>query len=137
MPNLRTMKTAYFPLVVAALLGSACGGSVSERRETIDADTLTSELAIGGGAKAVIERAYTGGATGDTLHKAWICQASLADCQLQATVDTHDGPPPIWRTTPSGLELMIGPNDVIWDFSNFSYLPGGNGVRIRVFERAG
>jgi hypothetical protein len=104
----------------------------------LEADGLTSSLSISGGAMAAVERTYTaGGATGDTLHKAWICQTDLSDCKQVAIIDTHDGPPPVWKATAAGLELVVGPSDVIWGFSNFSYLPGPNyrSTKIRLVER--
>ena len=103
----------------------------------MEADALTSQLSLGGGAKAVIERAYTGGATGDTLHHAWICQSNLSDCKLAATVDTDDGPAPIWARSSAGLELVIGPDDVVWNFANVSLLPENKQLRIRLVERSG
>jgi len=95
-------------------------------------------LFLAEGARAVVERAYTGGATGDTLHKAWICQAALTDCRLLAIVDTNDGSPPVWRVASSELELVVAPDDVVWEFSNFSRLPGADKrtVKIRLVEAA-
>lgn len=125
-------------LIIPTALASACGGgTVSEKRNALDAVSFTSALALPGGAKALIEKAYTGGATGDTLHKAWICQANLSDCEVVGIVDTHEGPPPIWKISTSGLELVIGPEDTVWGFSNFSWLPGpgDRSIRIRVTER--
>ncbi len=135
------MKRGYLVPLLATLFAAACGsgGSASEERDAVEAKSVTSSLALKDGAKAAIERAYTGGgATGNTLHKGWICQAGLTDCRLVATVSTHDGPPPIWRIAPFGLELVLGQEDTVWGFSNFSYLPGsGNrSIKIRLVERS-
>ena len=130
------MRVAHVFSIYGLIALTACGTSAGEGRAVVEGESVTSSIALSRGAKAVIERAYTGGATGDTLHKAWICQESLSDCKLAATVDTHGEPPPIWRRTPSGADLMVGPNDVVWDFSNFSYLPAGQVLRISLAQTA-
>lgn len=132
------MKARHVIPLLAGLVASACCGSGFVEVDAVEAQSLTSSLSLAGGARAAIERAYTGGATGDTLHRGWICQAGLSECSLVATVDTHDGAPPVWRGASSGLELVVGPEDTVWDFSNFSYLPGPGkrSIRIRLVERA-
>ena len=130
----RMSLSAISPMI---LLLCSCGGAVPEKREDLNSANILSGTDLAGGAKAVIERVYTGGATGDTLHKAWICQAGLSNCELSAIIDTQDGPPPVWRSSPKMLDLMIAPTDVVWDFSNFSYLPGPSHrtIKVRLVER--
>jgi hypothetical protein len=134
------MKLCHVCLLITTQCLGACGvsGSGSEERESLDAESLISSLVLAEGARAVVEPAYTGGATGDTQYKAWICQAVNSDCRLLAIVDTHDGHPPVWRSAPSGLELVVASRDVVWNFSNFSRLPGAENrtVKIRLVEAA-
>jgi hypothetical protein len=118
------MKPRILTLLLVAIISGCNSSSVVEERSSLGAASLTSSLPLTGGAKAAVETAYSGGATGDTLHHAWICQSDLSRCKQVAVVDTHDGAPPRWEAGAEGLELVIGSHDIVWGFTNFSYLPG-------------
>lgn len=123
-------------LCLMAIISGCNKSGATEERSILDSASLTSSLPLGGGAVAAVERTYAGGATGETLHRARICQAELSDCREAAVVDTNDGPPPTLRAVPAGLELVVGPSDTVWSFSNFAYLPEPNKrSKIRLVER--
>lgn len=68
----------------------------------------------------VIQRTFSGGATGDTLYKVWSCRAPYRDCRLQAMVDTHDKAPPRLAYSRNDVRIIINRSDTVWQFSNKS-----------------
>ena len=122
-------------LALALLALSGCGAPVVEEKSKLTQTSVIATKALANGASLHIEKSYAGGATGDTLHKAWVCKLGITNCQLAATIDSHEGPPPEVRTTASGAELVIRSTDTVWGFANFFYGPDGSGFRITLTER--
>lgn len=121
-----------FALLVLLLSLCGCGTAVVETAATLKASSALSTVVLNDGTALTIEKAFEGGATGDTLHKAWICKQQLRDCQLAATVDTHDDAAPSWRRAGDSAELVIADTDTVWGFSNYFRRRDGSDLRVHL-----
>jgi hypothetical protein len=121
-----------FALLVPLLALCGCGTAVVETVATLKPSSALSTIVLDDGTALTIEKSFEGGATGDTLHKAWICKQRLQDCQLAATVDTHNDEAPSWRRTGPLVELVIANADTVWGFCNYFRKHDGSELRVRL-----
>ena len=61
-------------LVLAATALTGCSGLPKGTADSLDAEEVVSSVKSSSGATFAIRKVFTGGATGDTLHDAWVCQ---------------------------------------------------------------
>jgi hypothetical protein len=119
--------------IAAGLLLGSCGPSDGlEHARSINGSEIVSSLETQNGVNFVIQRSFSGGATGDTLYKAWSCKDKNNDCQLQAVIDTDDRPPPRFAIDGDVAQILLGKSDVIWDFCNRSTQGKGGEVRVSI-----
>jgi hypothetical protein len=117
--------------IIAGLLLTACGPSDGlEHARSISTSEIVSTLQSHGGMNFVIQRSFNGGATGDTLFKAWSCKTKNTDCRLQAVVDTDDGPPPKLSMDGDVVQIVLNKSDVVWDFCNVTMRGPTGKVRV-------
>ncbi len=123
---------------ITAIGTLSCSVDATERRASLSRESVVSAHTAPGKPVLVVERFYTGGATGDTLHNAWVCAKKLSDCAKMGIIDTHDGPPPAFAFVDGAPTMTLSAGDTIWDFSNVAVLPGPTKlvrVTIRYKER--
>ena len=110
----------------------ACKSAVVDSSAKLEPASTISNVVLNDGTALTIQRSFTGDATGETLYKAWVCKHYLHDCQLAATIDTQDHPPPHWRAAFEGAEIVIADTDNIWGFCNSVQKRNGSDLRIRL-----
>lgn len=108
---------------IVAVGTASCCGDATERRGSLSRESVVSARTAPGKPVLVVERFYTGGATGDTLHNAWVCAKELSDCAKVGIIDTDDGPPPAFDFVDGTPTITLSATDVIWDFANVTALP--------------
>lgn len=68
----------------------------------------------------VVAVTSSGGGAGDITHRVLACQRGGARCELLASIDTNDGPPPIVAKSAVGIALTVNKGDYVAGFRNFS-----------------
>ena len=120
--------------LIALIALAGCGGGVAQEAANIDTNEIVSATPGVGGVTFAIRITYEGGATGDTLHEAWVCRHKLSDCQRAAVIDVHGGLPPSWRVTVAGATLQISTTDAVWNYTNSVYGNDDKMLRLKVSE---
>jgi len=120
--------------LASLLILAGCEGRVAQEAANLDTNEIVSASPGIGGVTFAIRKTYEGGATGDTVHEAWVCRYELSNCQRAAVIDTHDGPPPSWRVTEGGATLLISTSDAVWNYTNSLYGNDRKLLRLKITD---
>jgi hypothetical protein len=113
---MRFASLGWMPFLIC--LG-ACAGA-PEKVDRPDDQSISSRVARGDAGELLVAVNYSGGGAGDTVHRLLACSTSARSCELLASVDTNDRPPPTLVKQGSRTAFIINESDRMSGFRNYS-----------------
>lgn len=110
--------TLSWMLPLLPLVG-ACAG-VPEEMDRPDEESVSSRVSRGSAGELLVAVTHSGGGAGDTVHRLLACPSSDRSCELLASVDANDGPPPTLVEEGSRIAFIINERDYLGGFRNYS-----------------
>jgi hypothetical protein len=100
-------------------LAGACAGA-PEEMDRPNEQAISSRVSRGSAGELVVAVTHSGGGAGDTVHRLLACPSSAGSCELLASVDTNDRPPPALIPEGSKIAFVINQSDYLGGFRNYS-----------------
>jgi len=101
----QAMRVASLAFLLPLVYLAAGCARVSEEMDRPDDQSISSRVARPSGGELLVAVTYPGGGAGDTIHRLLACASSARSCELLASVDTNDRPPP--SLVPEGARIRF------------------------------